>query len=60
MPHYWRLLLVFFLGCCLFPTIALSQEAEPKSTGAATDFDSELIFGFAEGSDIGAKGERGD
>jgi hypothetical protein len=58
MRHNWRLLFAFFLGFCLFPTIALSQEAEPKSTGAATDFDSELIFGFAEGSDIGAKGER--
>lgn len=57
MPHNWRLLHVFFLGFCLLPAIAQSQEAEPRSVGAAMDFDTEHIFGFAEGSDIGAKGE---
>jgi hypothetical protein len=37
------------------PTIAEPQESEPKRT--EVHFDTEHIFGFAEGSDIGAKGE---
>jgi hypothetical protein len=37
------------------PTIAEPQESEPRR--AEVHFDTEHIFGFAEGSDIGAKGE---
>jgi hypothetical protein len=52
MLHYWRLLLALSLGFGLsFPA---SSEEEPA--GALT-FDSEHIFGFAEGSDIGKRGE---
>lgn len=54
MPRIWLLLLVLTV-VLLFPTFASSQEAGPKTAGG---FDSEHIFGFAEGSDIGGKGER--
>ena len=36
---------------------AQTKEAEPKSDATAPHFDTEHIFGFGEGSDIGAKGE---
>jgi hypothetical protein len=45
-----------FLGFWL-PVLAHSEEAEPKSVANATHFDTEHIFGFAEGSGTGAKGE---
>lgn len=47
----WRLLLL--LAISLFPILARAEEEEK-----AEAVDTEHIFGFAEGSDIGGKGER--
>jgi hypothetical protein len=50
------LLITLSLGS-LLPVLAHAEEADPKSAASTSYFDSEHIFGFAEGSDIGAKGE---
>lgn len=44
--------LLFLAALTAGPAVAQAQEDEPPA------FDAEHIFGFAEGSDIGAKGER--
>jgi hypothetical protein len=41
----------------LLPAIAHAQESEPERAGNIASFDTEHIFGFAEGSDIDSKGE---
>jgi hypothetical protein len=56
MPHVWRLPLILSLAF-LLPAIAHAQESEPERAGNIASFDTEHIFGFAEGSDIGSKGE---
>jgi hypothetical protein len=56
MRASYRFLLSFL---ALFsPGSLRAQEVEPVSTAGAPSFDTEHIFGFAEGSDIGGKGER--
>ena len=56
MPHVWRL--PFYLSLAfLLPAIAHAQESEPERARNIASFDTEHIFGFAEGSDIGSKGE---
>ncbi len=42
----------------LLPALARGEEAGPEHPDNGENFDSEHIFGFAEGSDIGEKGER--
>ena len=56
MPHVWRLPLILSLAF-LLPAIAHAQESEPERARNIGSFDTEHIFGFAEGSDIGSKGE---
>jgi hypothetical protein len=55
MSHTRRLRLFFFMA--LLPAAAHSQEASPENAITADRFDTEHIFGFAEGSDIGPQGE---
>ncbi len=55
MSHTRRLRLFFFM--VLLPAAAHSQEASPENALTADRFDTEHIFGFAEGSDIGPQGE---
>ena len=55
MPRIWRLPLALSV-VLLLPALARSQEARPAE--GISSFDTEHIFGFAEGSDIGDKGER--
>jgi hypothetical protein len=55
MSHTRRLRLFFFM--VLLPAAAHSQEASPANAITADRFDTEHIFGFAEGSDIGPQGE---
>jgi hypothetical protein len=55
MPPKPRLCIVLSLTL-LLPVLA-HAEADPNSQANASLFDTEHIFGFAEGSDIGAKGE---
>jgi hypothetical protein len=43
------------LVALVLPSLAHAQEAESSAPGA---IDTEHIFGFAEGADIGEKGER--
>jgi hypothetical protein len=57
MSHVWRLPLILSLAF-LLPALAHAQEAEPARAGSPPGFDTEHIFGFAEGSDIGVMGER--
>ena len=56
MPHCCRLLFALPLGVWL-SLPAIGEEAGSNSAQSAANFDTEHIFGFAEGSDIGAKGE---
>jgi hypothetical protein len=46
------------LAAVLFPTLAQAEETPAKAEAAGSEFNTEHIFGFAEGSDIGEKGER--
>ena len=55
MPRIWRVPLALSV-VLLLPALARSQETGP--TEGISSFDTEHIFGFAEGSDIGDKGER--
>jgi len=57
MPRFSCLLLAAGLGF-LPPNTARSQEDPHEDSFAASGFDTEHIFGFAEGSDIGPRGER--
>jgi hypothetical protein len=56
MPPTPRLCIALSLTL-LLPVLAHAGEADPNSQANASLFDTEHIFGFAEGSDIGAKGE---
>jgi hypothetical protein len=56
MPPIPRLCIALSLTL-LLPVLAHAGEADPNSQAIASLFDTEHIFGFAEGSDIGAKGE---
>lgn len=56
MPCIQRCLLLFSLGF-LIPAAAHAQETEAGSVVTAPEFDTEHIFGFSEGSDIGPEGE---
>jgi hypothetical protein len=56
MPLNWRHCIDLSLGVFL-PVFAHAQEAGPKGQASTSLFDTEHIFGFAEGSNIGAKGE---
>lgn len=55
MLRIQRRLPVVFLGI-LLPVAAHAQDGEAGTTLATKGFDSEHIFGFAEGSDIGPQG----
>jgi hypothetical protein len=55
MSHRRHLLLLSVM--LLLPALAHSQEARPADALSADRFDTEHIFGFAEGSDIGPPGE---
>jgi hypothetical protein len=52
-----RLLFLFLLGL-LCPVLAQAEEAQTNANASQSKIDTEHIFGFSEGSDIGAKGER--
>jgi hypothetical protein len=56
MRAIWQLLISLYLGL-LVPLLAHAEEAEPRGPATRWSIDTEHIFGFAEGSDIGAKGE---
>jgi hypothetical protein len=56
MPPIPRLCIALSLTL-LLPVLAHAGEADPNSQANASLFDTEHIFGFAEGSDIGVKGE---
>lgn len=56
MFHSLRLVFPLLLAITLRP--ALADEATIKASSTESDIDTEHIFGFSEGSDIGSKGER--
>ena len=51
---------ILFLGCLLMPSLARAEPQTPdkQERSPEEEVDTEHIFGFAEGSDIGEKGER--
>jgi hypothetical protein len=58
LDHASRLAPSLYLSLAfLLPAIAHAQESEPERARNIASFDTEHIFGFAEGSDIGSKGE---
>jgi hypothetical protein len=57
MTRAGRLLFLFLL-VLLCPALAQAEEAQTHAIAPQSEIDTEHIFGFSEGSDIGAKGER--
>ncbi|MGP8191485.1 MAG: hypothetical protein ACLQLT_02470 [Methylovirgula sp.] len=53
-----RIAFLFVLAVSLLPALARAQEAQTNAGATEPEIDTEHIFGFAEGSDIGSKGER--
>jgi hypothetical protein len=58
MIRHRRLTTLLAIAIFSFDATAYAEDSQTKATAPGIDVDSEHIFGFAEGSDIGSKGER--
>jgi hypothetical protein len=58
MTHAGHLAYPLILAVLSLPSFALADEIRTSASSTGSEIDSEHIFGFSEGSDIGSQGER--